>query len=221
MERKNQIDEVTKNLSERLFHEDRMYQELKKYAGQNGLLQTDKMIDYVCKQHEGQFRKGKDKVPYVYHPLSLACHAIALGLGEDDFLSVALLHDVCEDCDIPAEKLPVNERTKTAVSLLTKDKTAIKASEDGLAKYYEKLAENKIALMIKCLDRCHNVSHMAAAFSMEKMASYVTETKEYIYPLLDLAEQSYPEYKNQVYLIRYHLLSVVSTICQMIGKVKN
>lgn len=52
----------------------------------------------------------------------LACHAIALGLDDDNLVSTALLHDVCEDCDVLAEDLPVNKITKRAVALLTKDK---------------------------------------------------------------------------------------------------
>ena len=37
--------------------------------------------------------KGGD-VPFIIHPLTVACHAVALGFKEDRILSVALLHDV-------------------------------------------------------------------------------------------------------------------------------
>ena len=217
----NKLEEVTKYLSERMFDENQMYQELKEYALQRGFSQMEHVIDYVCEKHQGQFRKGKEKIPYVYHPLSVAYHAIVLGLEEEDLLSAALLHDVCEDCHIPVEELPVNATTKTAVSLLTKDKTAIKEEPDGMDKYYEKIAQNRIAHFIKCLDRCHNVSHMAAAFSREKMASYVWETKKYYYPMLDEALKQFPQQKNQIVAIRYHLMSVTETICQMIKKERN
>ena len=212
------VIKVTENLSDRLFDEKKMYTYIKSYATAKGLYQTRSVLAYVREKHAGQVRKGKDKVPYINHPLSLACHAIALGLDEDNLLSAALLHDVCEDCDVPVEELPVNDETKKAVALLTKNKNLTRSSEEGLIDYYEKLSEDRIALMVKLLDRCNNISGMAAAFSIERMASYIIETEEYIYPLLNLADRKFPQYANQIYLIRYHMLSVVEALRQLMSR---
>lgn len=212
------IIKVTENMSDRLFDEKKMYTYIKSYATAKALYQTRSVVAYVRDMHEGQVRKGKDKVPYVNHPLSLACHAIALGLDEDNLLSAALLHDVCEDCEVAVEDLPVNEDTKRAVSLLTKNKKVTRASEEGLAEYYERLSEDRIALMVKILDRCNNVSNMASGFTVERMASYIIETEERIYPLFDMADKKYPQYANQLYLIRYHMMSVVEALRQLMSK---
>ena len=206
------VIKVTKNMSDRLFDEKKMYTYIKSYATAKGLYQTRSVLAYVREMHEGQVRKGKDKVPYVNHPLSLACHAIALGLDEDNMLSAALLHDVCEDCDVSVDELPVNDETKRSVALLTKNKNVTRSSEAGLVDYYEKLSEDRIALMVKILDRCNNISQMATAFSMEKMASYIIETEEHIYPLFDIVDKNYPQYANQLYLVRYHMMSVVEAL---------
>lgn len=194
------------SLSDRLFDENRMYTYVKTYANVKNLYQTAKVLPYARELHEGQFRRGKDKVPYIYHPLLIACHALALGLEDDNLISSAILHDVCEDCGVAVEDLPVNEITREAVSLLTKDENVDKE------KYYQKISANPIATMVKLLDRCNNVSGMSVAFSKDKLVSYIRETEKYVYPLLQKAKKEYPMYSNQLFLIKYHMTSVIEAI---------
>lgn len=193
-------------LSDRLFNEDRMYTYVKTIATMKGMSQTVEVLPYAREKHKGQFRKGKDQVPYIYHPLLMACHALSLGLEDDNLISTILLHDVCEDCGVKVEDLPVNDVVKEAVRLVTKGST--KDTDD----YYQDISENSIATMVKLLDRCNNVSGMAAAFSKEKMVEYIKETEKYVYPLLETAKTRYSEYSNQVFLIKYHMTSVITTL---------
>lgn len=194
------------SLSDRLFNEDRMYTYIKTYASVKNLYQTSKVLPYARELHKGQVRKGKDKVPYIYHPLLIACHALALGLDDDNIVSAALLHDVCEDCGVAVDDLPVNDLTREAVSLLTKDGSIDKEQ------YYQLISQNPIATMVKLLDRCNNVSGMAAGFSKEKLVEYIKETESVVYPLLQKAKSEYPMYSNQVFLIKYHMTSVIEAI---------
>ena len=194
------------SLSDRLFDESRMYTYVKTYASVKGLYQTAKVLPYAREVHKGQIRRGHDHVPYIYHPLLITCHALALGLDDDDMISAALLHDVCEDCGIKVEELPVNEVTKQAVRLLTKD------YEMEESEYYRKISENPIATMVKLLDRCNNISGMAAGFSKEKLVEYIKETEKYIYPLMQKAKSEYSMYSNQIFLIKYHMISVIEAI---------
>ncbi|MCR5223020.1 MAG: helix-turn-helix domain-containing protein [Lachnospiraceae bacterium] len=204
--------EITKHLSDRLFDEEKMYTYIKAYATAKGLYQTVSVLPYVREKHAGQFRKGEDKVPYINHPLLMACHAISLGLCEDDLLSAALLHDVSEDCGVPIEDLPVNDETKEAVALLTKDFEALKKSEEAVGEYYRAISENRIAAIVKLLDRCNNVSGMATCFPDKKIANYIMETEQYIYPLMDKTADLYPECQHEIFLIKYHTTSVVEAI---------
>lgn len=194
------------SLSDRLFNEDRMYTYVKTYAGVKGLYQTSKVLPYARELHKGQVRQGKDKVPYIYHPLLIACHALALGLDDDNIVSAALLHDVCEDCNIVVEELPVNDITKEAISLLTK--------ENGIdeEQYYQQISLNPIATMVKLLDRCNNVSGMATGFPKEKLVEYIKETERVVYPLLHKAKSEYPMYSNQIFLVKYHMTSVIEAV---------
>lgn len=204
--------EITKHLSDRLFDETRMYTYVKTYATAKEMYQTARVLPYVREKHSKQVRKGKDKVPYINHPLLMACHALALGFKDDNLVSAALLHDVCEDCDVPIDELPVNDETRKAVALLTKDFEALKNSEESVREYYENIANNRIAAIVKLLDRCNNVSGMAACFSEEKMANYIYETENYIYPLFEVIEGKYPEHSQQIFLIKYHMMSVIEAI---------
>lgn len=194
------------SLSDRLFNEDRMYTYVKTYASVRNLYQTSKALPYARELHKGQVRKGKDKVPYIYHPLLIACHALALGLDDDNIVSTALLHDVCEDCGVTVDELPVNDLIKEAVSLLTK--------EDNIGKeqYYQQISQNPIATMVKLLDRCNNVSEMATGFTKKKMVEYIKETESVVYPLIQKAKSEFPMYSNQIFLIKYHMTSVIEAI---------
>lgn len=49
----------------------------------------------------------KNGIAYIAHPLSMACYAAALGIRDDNIMSTILLHDVCEDCGIDVETLPL------------------------------------------------------------------------------------------------------------------
>lgn len=195
-------------LSDRLFDENRMYTYIKTYASVKRLYQTAKVLPYARELHKGQVRRGRDQVPYIYHPLLVACHALALDLDDDNLISTALLHDVCEDCGVLVEELPINEETKEAVALLTKDENWSENQEE----YYQRISENSIATMVKLLDRCNNVSGMATAFSKERLVQYIKETEKHIYPLLQKAKREYPMYSNQLFLIKYHLTSVIEAI---------
>lgn len=202
----NPMIDFEEPLSDRLFNEDRMYRYVENYATIKEMYQTVSVLSYARELHEGQVRKGQERVPYIYHPLLIACHALALGLDDDDLISAALLHDVCEDCGVDIENLPVNAFTKEAIALVTKSKD--KTTEQ----YYEDISKNKLATLIKLLDRCNNVSGMATGFSQRKMVDYINETEKYIYPLLRTAKHAYPEHSDQIFLIKYHMTSVISSL---------
>lgn len=208
------VVELTSDLSDRLFSEARMSTYVGAYCNARQLYQTMKALAFAREKHSGQYRKkghGSEPVPYIYHPLLLTCHALALGLDDDDLLSACLLHDVCEDCGVSVEELPVNDTTKEAVQLLTKPVGFKKTPEDE-RKYYEGIAGNRIATVVKLLDRCNNISSMATSFSDNRIADYINETQQYIKPLMEKARNNYPEYSNLLFLIRYHMNSVMEAL---------
>lgn len=185
-----------------------MYEYIETYAKEYSLTETQKALPFARESHEGQLRKGTEgqREPYITHPLQMAAHAIALGLREDDLLAAILLHDVCEDCGVEPEELPVNETVQEAVRLVTR--------VDGVGKgqYYGQIGENRIATLVKLIDRCHNVSQMSLAFSREKLWKYIEETENYVLPLLIDAIHQWPQYDAQYFLLDYQINSILQTV---------
>lgn len=203
-------------LHDEMFDIDHMYNQVRCSADKLEMQQTLKALPLMKKYHEGQTRKGKDKVPYIAHPLLIACHALALGLKEDDLIAATLLHDVVEDCDVTADMLDVNDTVREAVVLVSFEKGPDESKHDAKVRYYDKIKDNRIASMVKVLDRCNNVSHMASAFSKKKIADYIDETEEFVFPLLEHVKHTYPEYYDVAFLLKYHMLSVVESLKWML-----
>ena len=211
-------------LSDRVFSEKNMYSKMRTFAQAEGLKQVFKALPYMRDAHFGQTRypvRGSSvRVPYIIHPLLMACQAHALGIQDDTVLTVILLHDVCEDCGILPEDLPFSEEVRTAVALLTKDEKRFSelGKEKALEEYYGKIRTNKTAMIVKCIDRCNNISDMALCFSPEKMRRYILETEEYIIPILDYIKEHYMEYNSAVYLLKYQMRSMMETQKVMLMK---
>lgn len=204
-------------LSDRMFSEEHMYSKLKTLAQAEGLTETYQALPYMRNCHAGQTRKpgigASQSVPYIVHPLTMACQAHALGIRDDVVLAVALLHDVCEHCGIEPDKLPFSAPVKVAVSLLTKDPERFLevGRAAALAEYYSGIKGDQTAMFVKCLDRCNNLSTMASSFSAERMTRYITETEEYILPMLEEVKQRYLAWNDAAFLLKYQMLSLLET----------
>ena len=205
------------------FDPEHQYTWLKAQAQGLGLTQTLAALPLMREKHAGQFRKGKvAHVPYCVHPLTLACHAMAMGIVEDDVLAALLLHDVVEDTWTRPEELPVGERVREAVRLVSyntyypPEAGCLSAREEKEIKrrikpdYYAHIRENPLAALIKGVDRCNNLSCMADGFTREKQAAYVVETERYILPLLDVIK-AVPAWNRAAWLLRYQITSLLET----------
>lgn len=84
--------------------------------------------------------------------------------------------------------------------------------EIATKRYYNMLIESKEAVITKLIDRCHNVSSMAGIFSIEKLKSYIDETRTYVLPLLRQAKDHFPEESDRLFTLKYHITSAVDAI---------
>ena len=202
------------DLHDAMFSVDKMLSKVSDYAREKNMKETQKAIRLMLKYHDGAFRKSNNNepVPYVIHPLTMACHAFALGIDSDDLIATVLLHDVVEDCGVTVSELDVNDEIKTAVKLLTHEKFDGESKEESNIRYYEGIRTNKISMVVKLLDRCNNVSTMATGFKPNKMVKYIDETEEYILPLLESVKLEYDEYYDATFLLKYQILSVIETL---------
>ena len=188
------------------------------FAAANGLRQTTAALSCAIGLHSGQYRKGIGEVPYVVHPMDMVCHAIALGIQEDAVLAAALLHDVCEDCGAAPETLPVGKQIQDTVRLVTFTQYAGEGWEAAKERYYAAIRTSREAMLVKLLDRCNNVSAMADAFAREKLRSYIEETRRYVLPLAQLLRQQDAGLESALYLLEYHISSVIFSVEAMLGR---
>jgi len=162
-------------------------------------------LSFARDAHKTQSKK--DGQPYFVHPMTIAAHALALGIKEEDVFTAGILHDVCEDCGVRPDELPVrSENARTAVRLLTHEKGI------PLDIYYAHIQENPTSALVKVFDRCDNVSSMAGIFTETKTLDYIRETRTYVYPLIAAAKKHWPMYSDQLFVLKYHITSVIDGI---------
>ena len=199
------------------FSPERMYTFVKAKAQAAGLKQTLAALPFMRERHEriGQKREGTD-VPYYVHPLTLACHALAMNIVEDDVLAAALLHDVVEDTDTAPEELPAGERVREAVRLVSHNTYGGEEDkEQNKPLYYGNIAKNPLAALVKCMDRCNNLSTMAEGFRKPKMVKYVKQTEEYVLPLLDVVK-GVPAWNNAAWLMKYQMVTMLEAFKRLL-----
>ena len=192
------------------YNSEKMYTFIRGFASGAQLKETLSALSYAREKHSGQLRKSGE--PYIVHPLTMACNAISIGIREDDVLATILLHDVCEDCGVDPVLLPVSDPVKHSVELLTFSVMEGETKEIAKNRYYNMILQDRAATLTKLIDRCHNVSSMAGTFSKEKLRAYIEETRQYVLPLLRKAKVKYPADSDMLFVLKYHITSVVDSI---------
>jgi len=148
------------------------------------------------------------------HPLTMACHALAMGLRDDDIIAAALAHDMVEDAHMKPSDLPVNNRVREAVRLVSKNQYDPN-ERDWEDRYYENIRKDPLASLVKCLDRVNNLAGMADAFSRKCMAEYAAETDKYYPALLDVIRKQ-PEWNDAWWLLRYQMMTMLEAFKRLL-----
>ena len=181
---------------------------VKTTAAHLNMTNTLKALDYAVTKHDGVTRK-KSEIPYIYHPLNMACHALSMGINEDEIIAAILLHDVVEDIEgVTFDDLPVNEEARELVRLMTKDKSKGSHDPEMLDKYYAGLASNPKAALIKCIDKCNNMTTMSWGLSRKSKFQQIEEVDKYFPKLLKVVKDT-PEYNNAAWLLKYQIESML------------
>lgn len=183
---------------------------VRQYIEEHQMQQSIAALPYAVEKHRGQ--KRSEGLPYIVHPLMMACHAIAVGVAEDTLIAVILLHDVCEDCGVQPEELPVSAVVQEGVAAITNTRRPEESKEEAMERYIRRVSRNSTACLVKLFDRCNNVSTMSKGFAVQRRSAYIRETKIHIYPLIEYVKETYPEYASVVFLLEYQMKSVIETI---------
>ena len=190
---------------------DKMYTYLRGFLVGANMQESLKALGFARQQHSSQTRK--DGTPYIVHPLSMACYAVAMGLREDNTIATILLHDVPEDCGIQVDYLPVNDTIKSAVKHMTiqRFRTDIDKIETK-CRYFNELLDSREALICKALDRYNNLSDMPLNMSADSVGKNVAETEVLLLPILKEAKSLYPDLADTLFVLRTNLEVLVNIL---------
>ena len=146
-------------------------------------------LRFALERHEGQFRKGKDPMPYVFHPISVMQNLIQVGgIEDEEILAAALLHDVLEETG--TEYQEIEDRFGSRVAGLVQEVTREEPTEaetEGMndEEIYELRTERFLkeiaamspeALCIKLADRLENLRESALTRPANKHERYLQQT---------------------------------------------
>lgn len=172
-----------------------------------GFEQSQAALAFAWKAHAGQIRKNG--APYIVHPLAMACDAIACKGATDEIVATILLHDVCEDCNIPLSALPVNETVRHGVKMMTIRPFQGEEKVETKRRYFHELLDSKEAIICKAFDRYANLNDAEGALSEEAIVKNIVETHELLMPVLKEAKYEYPELSDMLHTVRTMLKRTV------------
>lgn len=134
----------------------------------------NKAMYWAKRYHDGQFRKSGE--PFYTHPFEVAYIISDYNL-KTDIIVVSILHDIIEDTEVTVEMIVdvFGQRIAEMVDRLTRDRP------DGTKLSVQKILHNaytkgdKEVLLIKCIDRLHNMQTIEA-ISSEKIKKTTNQT---------------------------------------------
>ena len=132
----------------------------------------------------------------------MACDAIACKGATDEIIATILLHDVCEDCNIPLSSLPVDEVVRHGVKLMTIRPYQGEEKFETKRRYFHELLDSKEAVICKAFDRYANLNDADGVLSEEAIVKNIRETHELLMPVLKEAKYEYPELSDMLHTIR-------------------
>lgn len=182
---------------------------------QSGLVQSFRALAVAARVHTGWRKDGQTRE--FEHQMEIAEYLMTLAPGLpplDDVVATALLHDICEDHGVSPRYVAdeFGAVVGRAVWLLTRRHGEIRKP---LPMYFEAIAQDVVASVVKGADRIHNLQSMPGVFSARKQREYINETVKYVLPMLTSASERTPQmratYDNlrvvilgQIALLTYH-----------------
>lgn len=179
--------------------------------------QALKAMEYGEARHVGV---RKDKVtPEFSHQVAIANYLRTLEsvmLYPEATLVTVFLHDVVEDCDIPIEEIGhlFGDQVRASVWLLTK---VYRGDKKGPAAYFEAIAGDPIASIVKGGDRVHNQQSMPGVFTQEKQREYISECETWIVPMLKMARRNFPAQEPAYENVKHMLGSQIELLRNALG----
>jgi (p)ppGpp synthase/HD superfamily hydrolase len=140
-------------------------------------------INYVQKYHKNQIRHSGE--PYFYHLFAVANITMDY-LFDTESIVAAILHDVVEDTNSCIEQIELifNKEIAEIVHVLSKITAHYKLSkEETFYKINNSQDTKQKAIIIKIIDRLHNIRTIHHIKSITKQKRIASETLQFYIPL--------------------------------------
>lgn len=175
-------------------------------------------MELGLQHHVGTRKDGV--TPEFQHQVEQANFARTLIDSLDDgesVLATIFLHDVVEDPGPDGRKIPIariNDEFGTSVGnsvwLLTNQYP--NGEKKPKRDYYDGIATDAIASIVKGCDRFHNQSSMVGVFTHAKQKQYIEETETLVLPMLKTARKKFtrqePAYQNIKWALKQQIALV-------------
>jgi (p)ppGpp synthase/HD superfamily hydrolase len=149
-------------------------------------------MEFAMSYHTGTRKDGVS--PEFSHQMFIALYVLSISpllTYPEETLAAVFLHDVCEDFPVTYDEIEsrFGKRVRAAVELLTKKKDGVRIPDDI---YYERMALDEIASVVKGVDRAHNIHSMHSAdWSLDKQQAYLDFVFEFVLPMLKKARKTF------------------------------
>lgn len=144
-------------------------------------------LEFATTSHQGQFRRGKDRVPYIHHCKGVRDILKDAGISEDAVVSAALLHDTIEECGVSSNLIHGLFGKDIAELVLQLTDEADISRDERHRLQAEKIAwMDERAVLIKMADRIYN------------LRDYVTETQQMFQDGQAAKVQSYLQFSRNL-----------------------
>lgn len=172
-------------------------------------------MDFAAKYHAGLRKDGV--TPEFDHQISMA-HFVRAFIDTlehpEETLCAIFLHDTREDYDVPdiVIRSKWGDLVADAVDALTKVFRGVKRDPETV---FRTIAANRIASVVKGVDRINNHETMVGVFTIAKQKEYMAETKRFFLPMLKTARKSFPR-QEPIYESIKHMLESQMTLIDAI-----
>jgi (p)ppGpp synthase/HD superfamily hydrolase len=169
-------------------------------------------LELAKKQYIGLRKDGK--TPELYHPLALVFYLKTISKllqYPEESIIVALIHDLGEDYSLGVDAVTQEYGSVCACAFekITKKNECMKKTTEA---YYDMMAKDPVASIVKAADRIHNHQSMIGVFSKNKIDEYLIETQGYVLPMIKEARRVFPEQEPAYENAKHILVSQIELI---------
>lgn len=190
----------------------------RKYFENNKMDYALKSLDLINQYHKGLRRDGQEERSHLFEVLGMVISNYNDRMNIYDLeklIVVAGLHDLVEDYygNIKFKDLKDMFPLDMILSIkkITKWKTFSKSKRD-YDLYHNKIKRDRFSVIIKAIDRIHNLNSCSRVFTIKRKEEYIKETLEYIIPNLKHIRKQFKELYIPVTNLTYNLKNSIEQL---------